>query len=82
VQELAKPLAMSLPAVSKHLRMLQRAGLISQGRDAQWRPCRLERAPLDKASGWIEEQRKVWEGRLDRLEDYLRQLQNNEEGKS
>jgi DNA-binding transcriptional ArsR family regulator len=81
VQELAKPLAMSLPAVSKHLKMLQRAGLISRGRDAQWRPCRLEAKPLVQASGWIEEQRKVWEARLDRLEDYLKDLRRMEEEK-
>jgi DNA-binding transcriptional ArsR family regulator len=75
VGELAQPLDMSLPAVTKHLKVLERAALISRGRNAQWRPCRLEAAPLKTASGWIEEQRKVWESRLDRLEDYLHQLE-------
>jgi DNA-binding transcriptional ArsR family regulator len=71
VGELARPLAMTLPAVTKHLKMLERAQLISRGRDAQWRPCRLEAAPLATASGWIEAQRAIWEARLDRLEHYL-----------
>ncbi|HEU4844854.1 MAG TPA: metalloregulator ArsR/SmtB family transcription factor [Burkholderiaceae bacterium] len=75
VGELAQPLDMSLPAVTKHLKVLERAALISRGRNAQWRPCRLEAAPLKTASGWIEEQRKVWESRLDRLEGYLHQLE-------
>ena len=75
VAELAKPFQISAPAVTKHLKVLQRAGLITQGRQAQWRPCRLEVAPLKTASGWIEEQRKIWECRLDRLEDYLHQLE-------
>ena len=76
VTELAKPLDMSLPAVTKHLKVLQRAGLITQGRQAQWRPCRLEAAPLKNASDWIEQYRKFWEGSLDRLDDYLRELQS------
>lgn len=80
VKELAKPFAMSLPAVSKHLKMLRQAGLISRGRDAQWRPCRLEKAPLLKVSGWIEAQRKVWEARFDRLETYLRKMTDEETG--
>jgi len=71
VSELAQPLDMSLPAVTKHLKMMERAKLISRSKNAQWRPCRLEVAPLETASGWIEEQRKVWEARLDRLERYL-----------
>ena len=75
VGELARPLDMSLPAVTKHLKVLERAQLISRRKNAQWRPCRLEEAPLNIASGWIEEQRKVWESRLDRLEDYLHGLQ-------
>ncbi len=75
VGELAQPLDISLPAVTKHLKVLQRAKLISRGKDAQWRPCRLEEAPLNTASGWIEEQRKVWESRLDRLETYLHTLE-------
>jgi DNA-binding transcriptional ArsR family regulator len=78
VTELAKPLDMSLPAVSKHLKVLQRAGLITQGRQAQWRPCRLQAAPLKNASDWIEQYRKFWEESLDRLGDYLRELRSKE----
>lgn len=74
VGELAQPLAMSLPAVTKHLKVMERAKLISRSKNAQWRPCRLEEAPLNAASGWIEEQRKVWESRLDRLDAYLHTL--------
>lgn len=81
VTELAAPLDMSLPAVTKHLKVLEKARLISRGRNAQWRPCRLEEAPLDAASGWIAEQRLVWEARLDRLEGYLHTL-SIEEGSS
>lgn len=75
VGELAEPLAMTLPAVTKHLKVLQRAGLVHQGRSAQWRPCRLEPAPLQDASGWIEDQRRTWEARFDRLDAYLKELQ-------
>jgi DNA-binding transcriptional ArsR family regulator len=71
VGELAEPLQMSLPAVTKHLKVLERAKLISRSKDAQRRPCRLEEARLGVASDWIEEQRKIWESRLDRLENYL-----------
>jgi DNA-binding transcriptional ArsR family regulator len=78
VTELAKPLKVSLPAVTKHLKVLQRAGLITQGRQAQWRPCRLEAAPLKTASDWIEQYRKFWEESLDRLGDYLQELQASE----
>jgi DNA-binding transcriptional ArsR family regulator len=67
VNELAQPFSISLQAVSKHLKVLERAGLISRGRDAQWRPCRLEPAPLDDASTWIDENRHAWESRLDAL---------------
>jgi DNA-binding transcriptional ArsR family regulator len=74
VSELAKPFAMSLPAVTKHLKVLQRAGLISQGRRAQWRPCRLEAKPLREVARWVEQYRQMWEQRLDRLEDYLSEL--------
>lgn len=81
VTELAAPFDMSLPAVTKHLKVLQRAGLVSQGRQAQWRPCRLEAKPLQDASGWIEQYRQFWEQRLDRLEDYLRELQAMEQDK-
>ena len=83
VGELARPLGISLPAVTKHLKVMERAKLISRGRNAQWRPCRLQEAPLEAASGWIEEQRKVWEARLDRLETYLHRMEkgsNDENG--
>jgi len=75
VTQLAEPFAMSLPAVTKHLKVLQRAGLISQGRQAQWRPCRIEAQPLQQVSQYLEQYRQLWEQRLDRLEDYLRELQ-------
>ncbi len=75
VTELAAPFAMSLPAVTKHLKVLQRAGLVVQGRQAQWRPCRLEAKPLQDAEIWIADYRQFWEQRLDRLDDYLRELQ-------
>ena len=78
VTELAAPFAMSLPAVSKHLKVLERAGLISRGREAQWRPCRLEAAPLKKAARWIERYRQFWEESLDRLDDYLHEIQKKE----
>jgi len=74
VTELAEPFAMSLPAVTKHLKVLERAGLISRGREAQWRPCRLEAAPLQGVSDWVAQYRQFWEERLDRLEMYLRDL--------
>jgi DNA-binding transcriptional ArsR family regulator len=75
VTELAAPIRMSLPGVSKHLKVLERAGLISRGREAQWRPCRLEAEPIREVSDWAEEYRRQWEQRFDRLEDYLAQLQ-------
>ena len=75
VTELAAPFDMSLPAISKHLKVLERAGLISRGREAQWRPCRLEAAPLARATDWIEHHRARWEARFDRLESYLAQMQ-------
>ena len=75
VKQLAEPFAMTLPAVTKHLKVLQRAGLISQGRQAQWRPCRIEAQPLRQVSEYVEQYRQLWEQRLDRLEDYLRELQ-------
>jgi DNA-binding transcriptional ArsR family regulator len=75
VTELAEPFEMSLPAVSKHLKVLERAGLIARGRKAQWRPCRLEAAPLKGAADWLERYRRFWEQSLDRLDDYLRELQ-------
>lgn len=78
VTELAQPFAMSLPAVSKHLKVLERAGLIARGREAQWRPCRLEAAPLKDASDWLENYSRFWEESLHRLSDYLRELQTVE----
>jgi DNA-binding transcriptional ArsR family regulator len=78
VTQLAEPFAMSLPAVSKHLKVLERAGLIARGREAQWRPCRLEAAPLRDASTWLEAYRHHWEESLERLDDYLRGLQRKE----
>jgi DNA-binding transcriptional ArsR family regulator len=75
VAELAEPFEMSGPAVSKHLKVLERAGLISRGREAQWRPCRLVAAPLKDAVDWLEEYRRFWEQSFDRLDDYLRELQ-------
>jgi DNA-binding transcriptional ArsR family regulator len=74
VTELARPFRMSLPGVSKHLKVLQQAGLVVQGREAQWRPCRIEAARLGEASAWIDRYRVLWEGRLDRLDAYLREL--------
>ena len=78
VSELAEPFAMSMPAISKHLKVLQRAGLIERGREAQWRPCRLAPAPLKDASEWLERYRRFWEESFDRLEDYLRELQKKD----
>jgi DNA-binding transcriptional ArsR family regulator len=75
VNELAEPFDMSLPAVTKHLKVLQRAGLISQSRLAQQRPCKLEAAPLKEAVSWIEQYRQFWEQRLDQLDSYLKTLQ-------
>ncbi len=74
VTELAEPFAMSLPAVSKHLKVLERAGLISRGREAQWRPCRLDAAPLAEVSDWVQRYRQFWEGSFDRLDEHLREL--------
>ncbi len=76
VTELAKPFDMTLPAVSKHLKVLEHAGLISRGRDAQWRPCRLEAGRLREVADWVERYRRFWEESFDRLDDYLRELQD------
>jgi DNA-binding transcriptional ArsR family regulator len=78
VTQLAEPFEMSLPAISKHLKVLERAGLIARGREAQWRPCRLEPGPLKDAADWLEHYRHFWEQSLGRLEDYLRELQIKE----
>jgi DNA-binding transcriptional ArsR family regulator len=75
VSELGEPFEMSGPAISKHLKVLERAGLISRGREGQWRPCRLVAAPLKDAADWLEEYRRFWEDSFDRLDDYLRELQ-------
>src|SRR5689334_24732432 len=74
VTELAAPFDMSMPAVSKHLRVLERAGLVARRRDAQWRPCRIEAGPLKDVADWTEHYRHIWEERLDRLGDYLQEL--------
>jgi len=78
VTELAEPFEMSLPAVTKHLKVLEKAGLITRGRHAQWRPCRLKAAPLREVSDWVEQYRRHWEERLDRLGEYLKELQAQE----
>ena len=75
VTALAEPFDISLPAISKHLKVLQHAGLIARGRTAQWRPCRLEAGPLKDAADWLEHYRRFWEQSLDRLDDYLAELQ-------
>jgi DNA-binding transcriptional ArsR family regulator len=75
VTELAAPFDMSMPAISKHLKVLEHAGLIARSREAQWRPCRLEPAPLQDITEWVERHRRIWEKRLDRIDDYLRELQ-------
>ncbi|HEX2316605.1 MAG TPA: metalloregulator ArsR/SmtB family transcription factor [Thermomonospora sp.] len=76
VNELAEPFSISLQAISKHLKVLERAGLISRGREAQWRPCRLETAPLADASAWIERYREMWRDRFDRLDEEIEKLRN------
>ena len=78
VNELAEPFEMSLPAVSKHIKVLERAGLIVQGQQAQYRPCRIEAAPLKEITGWTEQYRHIWEERFDRIEGYLRQIHDKE----
>jgi DNA-binding transcriptional ArsR family regulator len=78
VSKLAEPFDMSLPAVSKHLKVLERAGLISRGRDAQWRPCQLNAGPLKEVADWVEHYRKFWKDSFDRLDQYLHELQKKE----
>jgi DNA-binding transcriptional ArsR family regulator len=78
VTELAKPFKMSLPAVSKHLKVLERAGLVTRGREAQWRPCKLKANRLKAVADWVEEYRRFWEQSLDRLDEYLKELQRKE----
>jgi DNA-binding transcriptional ArsR family regulator len=79
VTELAEPFEMSLPAISKHLKVLERAGLIARGREAQWRPCRLAAGPLKDASDWLDHYRRFWDESFDRLEEYLRELQKKDD---
>ena len=81
VTELAAPFEMSMPAVSKHLKVLERAGLISRGREAQWRPCRIEAAALKNVDEWLERYRRFWEASFDRLDEYLREVQAKEKPK-
>ena len=81
VAELAKPFEISGPAISKHLKVLENAGLITRGREAQWRPCRIEPLALKSLDEWLEQYRQFWEERLDRLDDYLRKLQSKEPAK-
>jgi len=78
VTELSKPFDMSLPAISKHLKVLEHAGLIARGREAQWRPCRLEASPLKEVAEWVEHYRRFWEDTFDRLDEYLTQLKSKE----
>ena len=78
VNELAAPFEMSQPAISKHLKVLERAKLIARGREAQWRPCRLEAGPLKEVADWVEHYRDFWEQSFDRLDDYLRELKSKE----
>lgn len=80
VSELAAPFSMTLPAISKHLKVLEASGLISKSRNAQFRPCHLERAALDDASDWIEEQRRLWTERFDKLDRHLEEIQRNKAG--
>jgi DNA-binding transcriptional ArsR family regulator len=82
VTELAKPYDMSLAAVSKHLKVLEGAGLVSRGRQAQWRPCHLEGAPLQAVSDWLDDYRRFWEHNLDSLADYLKTIQQKQQGET
>ena len=79
VLDIAAPFAMSLPAVSQHLKVLESAGLITRGREAQWRPCRLEAAPLKEATDWLDAYRQFWAGSFDKLDRYLKDMQSTEE---
>ena len=78
VNELAEPFSMSLPAISKHIRVLERAGLITQGQKAQYRPCTIDVTPLKEISNWTEQYRHIWEASFDRMDDYINQLNNKE----
>ena len=78
VTELAEPFAISLPAISRHLKVLEQAGLISRGRDAQWRPCKLEAAPLGELAGWVERYRRFWDRSFERMDSYLEEIQKGD----
>lgn len=78
VTELAAPFEMSMPAISKHLKVLERAGLIARGREAQWRPCRLQAAPLQDVAGWVDHYRRFWEESFDRLDEYLQEMKKRD----
>ena len=78
VKELSRPFKISAPAITKHLKVLQRVGLISRGRQAQWRPCRLEAKPLEEVAAWVERYRRYWDGSFDRLDAYLQEVQRQE----
>ncbi|MBK7054054.1 MAG: winged helix-turn-helix transcriptional regulator [Leptospiraceae bacterium] len=78
VSELAEPFDMSMPAITKHLKVLEKAGLITRGKDAQWRPCHLKTEPLHEANNWLDQYRKFWEERFDRLDEYLKEIQKKE----
>ena len=80
VLELAEPFAISLPAISRHLKVLEQAGLISRGRDAQWRPARIETAALEQLDGWVGRYRKLWQGKFDRMDAYLAEIQKGTPG--
>lgn len=82
VSELAQPFRMSLPAISKHLKVLEKAGLIARGKEAQWRPCSLKAAPLREAADWVGQYRQFWEASFDRLDDYLREIQAKDKKRS
>jgi DNA-binding transcriptional ArsR family regulator len=81
VTELAEPFEMSMPAISRHLKVLEKAGLISRGREAQWRPCKLKAEPLKQAADWLEEYRQFWEQSFDRLDEYLKSVQEKEKSR-
>jgi DNA-binding transcriptional ArsR family regulator len=81
VNELAEPFQMTLPAISKHIKVLERAGLVMRGQRAQYRPCVIDAAPLEEVSTWAEQYRPVWEARFDRMDDYLKQLRPQKKGK-
>jgi DNA-binding transcriptional ArsR family regulator len=81
VTELAEPFEMSMPAISRHLKVLEKAGLISRGREAQWRPCKLKAEPLKQAADWLDEYRQFWEQSFDRLDEYLKSMQEKEKSR-